>query len=202
MDQRKAWAFGGWLVPGLLYSFGDKPALAIPGWLNTPFHRIPLLDPWTVDMGWGGGPGCDIIDLGRGTTPAPDDAISVFPYDGQVDVPVSFNGLESPAPPAPAGGWPSAYPVSIYAKRLVVTEHVITKDGDSTPIEHLWLDAKAPEVTGGLKGYFTSTAMLYGPPYEPMTKYRVRIVGTHVAGPFNVEWTFTTGNMPARGARF
>jgi hypothetical protein len=57
----------------------------------------------------------------------------------------------------------------------------------------------APEVTAGLKGYFTSTAMLYGPPYEPMTKYRVRIVGTHVAGAFNVEWTFTTGQRSTRG---
>ena len=185
----------------VLFTYGDKPALAIPGWLNTPFHRIPLLDPWTTDMGWGGGPGCDIIDVGRGTMPASDDTIAVFPYNGQVDVPVSFNGLESPAPPEPAGGWPSAYPVSIYAKRLSVSEHVITKDGDSQPIEHMWLDATAPEVNAGLKAYFTSTAMLYGPPFEPMTRYRVRIVGTHTAGPFTREWTFTTGAQ-ARSPRF
>ncbi|HTU62113.1 MAG TPA: hypothetical protein VMF89_26830, partial [Polyangiales bacterium] len=75
-------------------------------------------------------------------------------------------------------------------------------DGDTTPIEHMWLDAMAPEVTSGLKGYFTSTAMLYGPPYEAMTKYRVRVVGSHVAGPFTKEWTFTTGAQSTRGMRF
>jgi hypothetical protein len=181
----------------VLFNIGNMPARAIQGWLNTPFHRIPLIDPWTTDMGWGGGAGCDIIDIGRGTMPAPDNAVVVFPYDGQTDVPLSFNGLESPAPPKPASGWPSAYPVSIYAKRLTVSEHVITKDGDPTPLPHMWLDAKAPEVTSGLRGYFTSTAMMYGAPYEPNTKYRVRIAGTSQGGPLNVEWTFTTGQRSA-----
>ena len=145
-------------------------------------------------MGWGGGPGCDIIDVGRGTVRPPDSTIVVYPYDGQTDVPTSFNGLEAPAPPQPAGGWPSSYPVSIYAQRLSVTEHVLTKDGDSTPLEHVWLDSRSPEV-GALRAYFSTTALLYGAAFEPNTTYRVKMAGTYAGGALSVEWTFTTGAM-------
>jgi hypothetical protein len=33
-------------------SYGNNPTAAVPGWIDTVFHRIPLLDPWTVDMGY------------------------------------------------------------------------------------------------------------------------------------------------------
>jgi hypothetical protein len=174
-------------------AIGNNPAAAVPSWINTPFHRIPLLDPWTVDMGYGGAAGCDVIDIGRGTSPAPPDAITVYPYDGQIDVPPSWNGLEAPAPPAPAGGWPSSYPISVYAQAISVTEHVMTKEGDNIELEHVWLDRQSPLVSAGLKGYFTTTALMYGAPFEANTTYRVKVVGTHTGGAFNIEWTFTTG---------
>jgi hypothetical protein len=174
-------------------SYGDKPEVSIPAWLVTPYHRIPMVDPWTTDMGWGGGPGCDVIDFGRGTVNVPNDTVVIFPYDGQTEVPVSFDGREAPQPPAPAGGWPSSYPVSIYARQISVTEHVLSKDGDPTPLVHTFLDAKSPGVGGTFGAYFTNTAMLYGAAFLPNTKYRVKMVGTYAGGPLNVEWTFTTG---------
>ena len=76
---------------------------------------------------------------------------------------------------------------------MMITEHVLTKDGDPAPITHLWLDARSPEVNAGLRSYFVTTAMLYGAPFEPNTKYRVKLVGTYAGGALNVEWTFTTG---------
>lgn len=180
-------------------SYGNNPTAAVPSWIDTVWHRIPLLDPWTVDMGYGGAKGCDVIDIGRGMSSAAASTVVVYPYDGQTNVPPSFSGREGPAPPPPPSGWPSAYPVSVYAQRIVVTEHVITKDGDSTPLPHLWLDSKSPEVSAGLKGYFTNTVFLYGAPLELNTKYRVKIVGTHSGGALNVEWTFTTASKKPFG---
>jgi hypothetical protein len=174
-------------------TYGDNPKVSIPAWLVTPYHRIPMVDPWTTDMGWGGGPGCDVIDFGRGTVRPPDSTVSMYPYAGQTDVPVSFNGLEAPQPPAPAGGWPSSYPVSIYAQRLSVTEHVLTKDGDATPLAHTFLDVKSTGQGPAFASYFTNTAMLYGAAFQPNTTYRVKIVGSYAGGALNVEWTFTTG---------
>jgi hypothetical protein len=174
-------------------TYGNNPTLAVPSWIDTPFHRIPLLDPWTVDMGYGGAVGCDVIDIGRGKSTVPTNAIVVYPYDGQINVPPAWNGLEAPAPPAPASGWPSSYPISVYSQGISVTEHVMTKDGDSTPLAHVWLDYQSSLVSSGLKGYFMNTALLYGAPFELSTKYRVKIAGTHTGGAFNMEWTFTTG---------
>jgi hypothetical protein len=174
-------------------TYGNNPVAAVPSWIETVYHRIPLLDPWTTDMGYGGAVDCDIIDIGRGTSSAPADAIVLYPYNGQTNVPPAWSGREGPAPPSPPGGWPSSYPISIYAQSISVTEHVLTKDGSSTPLEHVWLDYASPLVSSGLKPYFRNTAMLYGAPFELTTKYRVKIVGTRTGGAFNVEWTFTTG---------
>jgi uncharacterized protein YkwD len=180
----------------VLLSYGDNPERAIPGWLITPFHRIPMLDPWTTDMGWGGGPGCDIIDFGRGTQVVPDDLIVVFPHAGQTDVPPEFNGLEAPMPPPPAGGFPSSYPITIYAKDMDISDHVLTVDGDDSPLEHLWLDRDAPEITSQVRAYFNTTSLLYGAPFDANTTYRAKLSGTYLGGELDLEWTFTTGDPP------
>lgn len=172
-------------------TYGNNPRSAVANWLETVYHRIPLLDPWTADMGYGGAEDCDIIDIGRGMSTMPSDLIVVFPYEGQVDVQPSWIGLEAPAPPPPAGGFPSSYPVSIYAQRISVSEHVLTRDGDGAPIEHVWIDSQ--NAPANVRPYFGNTAILYAPPFDLTTTYRVRIVGTYIGGAFEKEWTFTTG---------
>jgi hypothetical protein len=176
-------------------TFGNNPTAAVPSWIDTVFHRIPLLDPWTTDMGYGGDTGCDATDIGRGMSTVATSVIVVFPYDGQTNVPRSFNGLEGPTPPAPSGGFPSAYPISIYAQGLSVTSHVLSKDGDSTPIDHLWLDQNSSQISAGLKGYFLDTGIMYGAPFAANTKYHVQIMGTYSGGALNQSWSFTTGSM-------
>jgi hypothetical protein len=99
-------------------------------------------------------------------------------------------------PPPPAGGFPSSYPISIYAKEMNITEHVLTKDGDATPIDHMWLHKDAPEVNAGLRSYFNTTSLLYGAPFEANTTYRVKLSGTYIGGALDMEWTFTTGAAP------
>ena len=177
-------------------TFGNNPTAALPNWIDTVFHRIPLLDPWTTDMGYGGATGCDAIDIGRGTSTVPTSTITSYPYDGQTGVPPSWNGLEGPEPPAPSGGYPSSYPINIYAQSLSVTQHVLTKDGDSTPITHVWLDKNSSQLQSGLQGYFLDTAFLYGAPFAANTKYHVKIVGTYSGGTLDKEWSFTTGAGP------
>lgn len=69
-----------------------------------------------------------MIDFGRGT-PMPDDTVVVYPYDGQTGLPREFHGnYEGPEPPEPASGWPSGEVITVYAKDIVVTAHVLTKD--------------------------------------------------------------------------
>jgi hypothetical protein len=175
-------------------AFVDSPASSVAQWINTVFHRIPILDPWTVEMGYGNATGCDTIDFGKGTPTTPADAMVVYPYNGQTGVPTTFNGSrEGPMPPAPSTGWPSSSPVNIYAQGLTVTEHVITLDGDTTPIAHVWLDA-ATNTDTSIASFLRSTAFLYAnTPFAANTKYHVHMAGMHTGGAFNLEWTFTTG---------
>ena len=188
--------FGG----GEVMAFLNSPQGSVDTWINSVWHRTPMLDPWTGDMGYGATAGCDVMDFGTSSTTAPNDTVLLYPYDGQVNVPTSFNGMyEGPMPPAPTTGWPSASVITVYGKMLNLTEHVLTKDGDTTPIAHTLMDTNNPEVDAGYKLYLRTTAFLYSDkPFEANTKYRVKIVGTHTGGALNVEWTFTTGT--GRGA--
>lgn len=173
-------------------AFNDDPARAIQQWVNSVWHRIPILDPWTTELGYGHATGCDTIDFGRGT-PMPDDTVVVYPYNGQTGVPTDFDGShEGPMPPAPPTGWPSASPINIYAKSLMVADHVLTIDGDTTPIDHVWL-------TSADSQFLRDGAMLYAnAPFAAQTTYRVHITGTYVGGDLNLEWTFTTGAATMR----
>lgn len=168
-------------------AFENDPAQAIAMWINSVWHRIPILDPWTTHLGYGGADNCDVIDFGRGT-PAPDDTVVLWPYDGQTGLPTTFDGShEGPEPPAPPTGWPSSTPITVYAQDLTVTEHTLTLDGDATPIEHVWL-------TSADSNFLRSAIMLYAnAPFEANTKYRVKITGTYAGGALTREWTFTTG---------
>ena len=149
-------------------------------------------------MGYGAAERCDTIDFGKPSA-APADAVLVYPYDGQTGVPTSFNGMyEGPMPPAPASGWPSASPITLYGRKLAITEHVLTKDGDTTPIEHMFLSS----ADAMWKQYLTSSVFMYAnAPFAANTKYRVKIAGTYQGGMLNKEWTFTTGAAPTWGGR-
>jgi len=167
-------------------AFSNDGASATQQWIDSVWHRTPVLSPWVRHFGYGGAPGCDTMDFGRGPQ-TPNDVVAVYPYDGQVDVPVNFFGqYEGPEPPKPPTGWPSGYVIHIYAKNLTITEHVITVDGDAAPIEHIW-------ITPGDSQFLSSEHVMYPhAPMQPNTTYRVQITGTHDGSPMNLDWTFTT----------
>jgi uncharacterized protein YkwD len=183
---------------GEVMAFVTNPKSAIDQWVNSVWHRIPLLDPWTGDVGYGAAAGgCDTIDFGNSAMGVPQGTVLVYPYDGQTGVPTAFNGqYEGPMPPAPPSGWPSASPITLYARMLNVTEHVLTKDGDATPIEHTWITGSDPMWGNYLR---TSVFMYAHTPFEANTKYHVTMKGTSQAGALDKQWTFTTGAAPTRG---
>jgi hypothetical protein len=168
-------------------AFANDPERAVAMWINSVWHRLPILDPWITHLGYGGAENCDTIDFGRGT-PAPEDTVVIWPYDGQTGLPTNFDGShEGPMPPAPSTGWPSSTPITVYAREMAVTEHVLTVDGESAPLDHVWL-------TSDDSDFLDNAIMMYAnAPFEANTTYRVKIAGTYVGGPLSLEWTFTTG---------
>jgi hypothetical protein len=169
----------------------DDPAGAVKTFIDSVYHRTPVLSPWYRDMGYGGGPGCDTIDFGPGATTAKT-VTAYYPYDGQIDVPLSFNGAnEGPIPPVPSTGWPSGYPITLYGQGITVSSHQIVVDGTTTPLAHIWLD-------GDIYLGTTAKVLYTEAPLGANTTYRVTIDGTNSAGSVHFDWSFTTGDAPTK----
>jgi hypothetical protein len=168
-------------------AFMGNPAGAVKMFVDSVYHRVPVLSPWYTDMGYAGSTGCDTMDFGPGAAAAAKTVTAVYPYDGQIGVPLSFNGAqEGPTPPAPSTGWPSGYPVILYGQGITVTAHQIVVDGSTTPLAHIWLDGDSTLGTAA-KVLYTEA------PLTANTTYRVTIDGSSSSGSLRFDWTFTTG---------
>ncbi len=162
-------------------AFSGDPTSAVAQWINSVYHRTPLLSPWIREMGYGMTDDCDTIDMGQGAK-TPDDVTGVYPYPGQTDVPLNFDGShEGPMPPEPpAPGWPSASPIHLYAKNYTVSSHDVYVGTGCDSLPHQWLPDKEQYI-------------LYpNVPFAKATEYRVVIKGTRAGKPLDFDWTFKT----------
>jgi hypothetical protein len=193
-------------------AFVDNGTTATQTFIDSVWHRIPVLSPWVRDMGYGGGmgngTGCDTIDFGVGAS-TPLSATAVYPYPGQTGVPTSFNGaLEGPTPPEPPSGWPSGYPISVYMfGAMTAPVHTITVVGDSTPIAHQFISYMGAGDPDGLLAACSTSYMgpggnecagagfiLYtNAPMTSSTQYHVHVEGSGTVGSEKTfDWVFTT----------
>jgi uncharacterized protein YkwD len=170
--------------------FAGNPDQAVQTWIDSVWHRIPMLSPWVRDMGYGGTTSpakCDTIDFGLGAS-TPSSVTAVYPYNGQTGVPTSFNGMyEGPMPPAPPASWPSGYPVILYLRGGTVQSHQITVDGMTAALPHVWIDGTNSTNSPDDYILYTNT------PLTPNTTYHVQIAATQGSSQLTFDWKFTTG---------
>jgi len=171
-------------------AFSDDGTSATNQWIDSIWHRIPVLSPWIRDIGYGGATGCDTMDFGVGAA-TPSTATAVYPYPGQTNVRTSFNGTyEGPPPPAPPSGWPSGYPITVYLKGAkTASVHTITVLGTTTPLDHQLISPGDADAMGLLTDEF----ILYtNAPLLPATHYHVHVDATGTPGAASFDWVFTT----------
>ncbi len=91
--RREAFGYYGGASEGVSYGSRSVTA-AITGLFDAPYHRVPFLQPGFVDFGVG--------RVGRHTTlefGSPESGGTViYPVDGQQNVPLSWDGIETPNP--------------------------------------------------------------------------------------------------------
>jgi hypothetical protein len=175
-----------------IIAFYHHPRKAVQGWMDTLYHRIPIVYPDSEEMGYGaaggGGSAIDVIDFGVGSG-APADSVILYPWEGQTDVPLSWNGMESPQPPIPPGGYPSGPIITVTFGSAVPhfdTHELLGPNGRG--IEHIWL---TPTTDSHLSG--TETVSLYShAPLDPGSLHTVRLIGAWHGEPYELEWSFTT----------
>jgi uncharacterized protein YkwD len=163
-------------------------ARAVDKWVDSVWHRIPLLSPWVQDLGYGSNGACDTMDFGwaaAGASSAP----VMFPFDGQTKVPRSFDGrTESPVLPSPPQGWPSGYPIMVYASELTVASHQLV-DASGASVPHVWITPDSATSQGLLRN---EVVMYAHSPLQKGATYRVKIAGTQAGKAVALEWSFTT----------
>lgn len=164
-------------------------ARAVDKWMDSVWHRIPILSPWVSDVGYGSAGACDTMDFGW-AAPGPVLPPVMYPYDRQTRVPVSFDGrLESPVLPAPPRGWPSGYPIIVYASDLKVTSHEL-RDGKLGLVPHVWL---TPADAAATHGILRNEVLMYAhAPLEKHTVYTVVLEGERQGQAVRLRWSFTT----------
>ncbi len=112
---------GAWAGTHSVIIFGDMRDYidSIDGWMGTYYHRLPLIDPGLLRIGWGAEDRVVVMDTGSLSAPYEKPFVVVWPYDGQKDVPTDFLGNEfpDPVPAATPNGEPEqdilGYPVTL-----------------------------------------------------------------------------------------
>lgn len=172
-------------------AFVNDPYKSVDGWIATLYHRLPLTDPSTTEMGYGHAPGCDTINSGGSGSSSNWEV--AYPYDGQTGVDTFWNGYESPQPPPPANGYPSGPIITVQFGSGVtfsITDSSI-EDEWGNPVPHTLLTPKNDQNLA-----WSAALSLYSDdPLKPGVEYTVYLQGTKVNQPWEKTWSFQTAPM-------
>lgn len=177
-------------------NFVPRAEDAVDGWMATLYHRIPLVHPGSFEMGYGlAGAGdanfVDVLETGQAETGA---GASLWPWNGQTDVPWSWDGAEVPDPfdlyPGVKG--PVGYPVTLTfggaVNSLTLRNASLTGPGGEVAVMRF-----SPANDSRLKD---TVALIPYAPLRPGTTYSVRLTGEVDLGsgpqPYDRRWSFTT----------
>ncbi len=172
-------------------AFSGTPAGALNGWMDTLYHREPLVLPnlarWGFGMARVGEAQAEVIDSINGPTDEAGPAL--WPIPDATGVARSWDGFESPTPPLPQGEkYPSGPIVTVTFERsasLSLSEASLRgPDGALVPIQ-----VQTPENDA----YLGSTWGLYA--YAPLgagARYTVRFSGRVDGEDATFQWSFTT----------
>jgi cysteine-rich secretory family protein len=111
---------------------------ALNDWMGTFYHRLPLLRPGLLGIGWGLAKGTAVLDCGSLLERGFESDHVVWPFRGMKNVPTRFNPeLPNPVPGEKQSAW--GFPVTLQifdfdlAPRLVMRLHVGGADGPAVP---------------------------------------------------------------------
>lgn len=167
-----------------------EPVAAIAQWVDSVYHRFPIMRPDLDAVGFGSAIGGDIpietLDLGYRVESGVERQMVEYPADGQTDVPSVFTDNELPDPIPPAGAKPSGYPITVnfnpYVSVSIGTAEV-RDAGGSLVDRYLIPPSRSDE---------NVVTLLPKQPMKKSSLYRVHLTGTINGAGFTQDWSFTT----------
>src|SRR5438094_9489482 len=164
-----------------------EPAGAVADWIDSVYHRFPLLRADLVELGYGDaylGPlSVQVMDMSyreRATG-----RIIVYPAANQVSVPIAFNGNEIPDP-APNASYPIGYPVTATFDRnaTVTVGGFHLRDPAGLDLPGVTLLPNQPDMEN-------SFAYMANVPLKPGTTYTADLTYTLNGRAGHIVWKFT-----------
>lgn len=180
---------------------------AIDGWMGTFYHRLPLVDPGLLRIGWGWEGEFAVMDTGSLAAPYDKPFVVVWPYDGMKDVPVYFFGDEHPDPvPDPNGPRDSVVEQDVFGYPITLQTNAIDADGPVDVVLKLYDGKEEVECHFSTPSNPTNPELAPGGAWclipkahlRPATKYKVTAewirgaLQTKTAMQKRMEWTFQT----------
>ena len=165
----------------------SEPAGAVTDWIDSVYHRIPLLRADLVELGYGdaylGPMTVQVMDMAY--REAATGRVILYPAPNQVSVPTAFIGNEIPDP-APNASYPIGYPVTATfdrnAKITIGAFHF--RDPSGTDLPGVTLQPTSADIEN-------SFAYLANVPLKAGTTYTLNGVAGHKT------WRFTTAVGPS-----
>ncbi|MEZ4267147.1 MAG: CAP domain-containing protein, partial [Myxococcota bacterium] len=117
-------------------AFKPSSVGAARSWMESLYHRLPLLDPAIDEAGFGeladGARYANVLEMGQSGQPTDAPEFVVWPPRGARDVPSAWDGAEIPQPPAPPAGYPSGPVLTLHATSGALTITGATVAPEST----------------------------------------------------------------------
>src|SRR6202035_2379411 len=163
------------------------PAAAVSDWIDSVYHRFPILRADLVELGYGdaylGPMTVQVMDLSYREKAT--GRIILYPAANQVSVPIAFNGNEIPDP-APNASYPIGYPVTAtFDRNSTVTIGAFHfRDPSGTELPGISLPP-----SGETENSF---AFLANVPLKPGTTYTADLTYTLNGKAGRTVWKFTT----------
>lgn len=184
---------------GEVIAFQESPEAAVAQWMESVYHRIPLLDKKAVSGAYGfSGNGehvFGVLEISH-LEEASDEVLwdekewVAYPANAESLVPVSWDGFETPQPPAPTEGFPSGPVFSLTSSgtAAVRVAKSTLQDPEGNSIPHVLLDSTNDPIFATVSGL----ALYAEKPLNPGITYTVHVTGFRGTQTFSWKSSFTT----------
>ncbi len=173
-------------------AFGVGPAGSVDMWFHSVYHRVAIVRPDAVLIGFGSHPGAEVLNVAVNGTHK--EIHALVPYDGQQGVPRNFHSNREGPDPVPGEG-EVGYPISVTTAHQdvrLIEVSVVTDGGED-------LDLYEATVEAPHRGFLNDSVFVM--PQLPMAEDTWHTVDlTYTAGGATHQrvWRFKTGSFRFR----
>lgn len=196
-DRAAYWGYRGGISE--VVNWVDRAEDAIDGWMDTLYHRIPLIHPGNRSMGYGrAGSGENLVNVLKASPADETPGEVLWPYPGQTGVPTGWDGAEVPDPFRlyPGARRPVGYTITLTFGGRVRSLRLQTGSltGPGGELKVMRFDPSNDDELDD------TVALIPTAPLEPGTTYSAYLSGQVDLGtglkPFEKRWSFTTAAAP------